>query len=438
MTMMSIIRYSIVATMLSVVSVSVNAAAWITDSAGGFSQVNLYVPETQSPIGEGRSLLIVLHGCAQSISDFRTANLEIAAEEFGMVIAVPDAENKAGYACWDYWGGAKSRYSGDYKNLINLAQEYTANSDLDIDPNQVYISGVSAGGTFAMTTWCLAPDVFAGVAAVGSPAVGGSSDGFYGIPPMPEDTARKCKTYAGGYTDYFLDQKVSIAHGTNDYTVDQSYGPHNAKAMAIVLDLENISEVNNIDGIATETLWSDEGELSFISQLELEGVGNAWPGGSGASSTQGNQSPYIDNTNINYAMYLGEFFSSNKNRPEKCKIDISGFEVADPFVPEADNVITVTGTVEISGDCTLNSIDVSLDEEKRKVNGPYISEDYVIAPGEHMFSLEVDVMEEDGNSYITTWNMSFTSESPEPVIPSWCHYYPKLYWKWFPSCAAGL
>ncbi len=429
--MMSKIRYLVIGAVLSLVSMGVSAASWVTDSAGGFSQVNLYVPTAQSPIGEGRPLLIVLHGCVQHINEFKTANLEAAAEQYGMVVAVPDAMNKAGYACWDYWEATKSRTSGDYRNLINLANEYMATTELDIDASQVYITGLSSGGTFAMTTWCLAPDVFAGVAAVGATPIGVTGTGV-GLPITPEDTAMRCKAYAGEYAEYFTEQKVSIVYGTADYTVEQSYGLHNAQAMGIVLGLEDEVRDHEVNEEYEKALWSDVEGSSRASLLKLYGVGHAWPGGVGASGS------YIDGTSINYAMYLGEFFAGENNHPKQCNIDVNGFEVADPYVPEADNVITITGTVEISGDCTLNSINVSLDGESRNVNGPYISEDYVIEPGGHIFTLEVDVMEEDGNSYMTTWNMSFTSESPEPVIPSWCHYYPKLYWKWFPSCAAGL
>ncbi|MGB0515049.1 MAG: hypothetical protein ACPGJE_09440, partial [Wenzhouxiangellaceae bacterium] len=104
------------------VSSTARAGSWVNGLAlGGFNAVNVYTPDSVSPVGQGRSLLIVLHGCTQPISAFSTANLEHAAEDFGMVIAVPDAVNKAGFSCWSYWQGTVSRASGDYRNLIGLA-----------------------------------------------------------------------------------------------------------------------------------------------------------------------------------------------------------------------------------------------------------------------------------------------------------------------------
>jgi poly(3-hydroxybutyrate) depolymerase len=73
----------------------------------------------------------------QSISSFLTANLEDAAEAYGMLIAVPDAVNKAGFSCCSYWQGAINRSSEDYANLINLANTLGSDTAHTIDPDQV-------------------------------------------------------------------------------------------------------------------------------------------------------------------------------------------------------------------------------------------------------------------------------------------------------------
>ena len=118
------------------------AGSWQQNVAtGGFNKVHIYTPDSVSAIGQGRGLLLVLHGCTQAVDAYLTANLAQAAEQYGLVIAVPDAMNKAGFSCWSYWQGTKARSAGDYKNLISLATTLTANSSYQIDPNQVYIAG---------------------------------------------------------------------------------------------------------------------------------------------------------------------------------------------------------------------------------------------------------------------------------------------------------
>lgn len=122
-------------------ALSAHAGNWQNNVAiGGFNSVNVYTPDTVSPVGNGRALLIVLHGCTQSITAFAGAKLEVAAETHGMVVAVPDAMHKAGFSCWNYWDATKSRSHQDYAKLISLANTLSGDAARNIDPNQVYIA----------------------------------------------------------------------------------------------------------------------------------------------------------------------------------------------------------------------------------------------------------------------------------------------------------
>ena len=53
------------------------AGSWQQNvTVGNFNKVHVYTPDSLSPIGQGRSLLVVLHGCTQSIDAYLSANLE--------------------------------------------------------------------------------------------------------------------------------------------------------------------------------------------------------------------------------------------------------------------------------------------------------------------------------------------------------------------------
>lgn len=285
----------------------VQAGSWQDNlSLGGFNNVHLYTPDTDSAVGAGKALLIVLHGCTQSINAYKTANLEVAAEEYGMVVAVPDAMNKAGFSCWSYWQGSKSRSAGDYKNLIDLANELSGDGARGIDPNQVYIAGLSSGASFANTTACLAPDVFAGVGVSAGPSVGTSSSGAIGVCEQANVESR-CRNLGGAYQSAFDTQVASIAHGDADTTVDTCYNRQNAEGMAGlygVSELPGSTVISQDGGTAEEFLWQD----GRVSMLWLNGLDHSWSGGQGASGN------YIGSASINYARYLGEFFSQNNAR----------------------------------------------------------------------------------------------------------------------------
>ncbi|WP_250460002.1 extracellular catalytic domain type 1 short-chain-length polyhydroxyalkanoate depolymerase [Microbulbifer litoralis] len=309
------------------------AGSWQEDVAiGGFNNVHLYTPDSDSPIGDGKSLLIVLHGCVQPIDNYLSANLEDAAEEFGMVVAVPDAMNKAGYSCWSYWQGTKSRAAGDYKNLIDLASALSGDSARGIDPDQVYIAGLSSGASFANTTACLAPDVFAGMGISAGPSIGTSSSGALG-PCETADVTSRCNSYAGSYADHFDTQIASIAQGDADTTVNQCYNDQNASGMAGVYGVTQLGDSNTIaegSRSAEETLWQD----GRVSMLWLNGVDHAWSGGEGASGS------YISAAGINYARYLGQYFADNNKRVDRNRAPV----VSDVEITTSGDRILVSGT----------------------------------------------------------------------------------------------
>lgn len=422
------LNYSVMILSVALICSNANAGSWSTESSGGFSQVIRYIPDTVSPVGNKRSLLIILHGCMQPISSFKTANLEMVAEEFGMVISMPDAEHKQGFNCWGYWTGTKSRSTGDYKNVINLAKEYMDDPELDIDPKQVYLAGLSSGGAFAMTTWCLAPDIFAGVAAVGAPILGSSSAGGW-FPPSPGDTAKKCISYAGKYKDYFNSQQVSIAHGTADTTVNITDAEHNAKALAIVLGTDKNQGKRSIDDMAEEELWFDLSGSNKVSLLKMFGVGHAWPGGAGASGE------YIDGTNINYGEYLAEFFKPIIVAP--CQVNLNGFEMHGSYIVKQDEGVNLTGLVDVKGSCDFDSITLTINGEQQVIYDSEVDTNLQVIEGENLLQIEAKALWFQGGEVVKSAAKVFDVEY-EKEIPSWCNYFPEKYWKWIPSCAVGL
>lgn len=295
---------------LSLGTNTAHAGSWQKNvPIGGFDKVHIYTPDSLSPIGNGQSLLVVLHGCTQSIDTYITANLEKAADEYGMVIAVPDAMHKAGYSCWSYWQGDKSRSSDDYKNLIELANTLSGDSDRTIDADQVYITGLSSGAVFANTTACIAPDVFAGMGISAGPSIGTSASGAIRNCELA-DVAKRCSSYAGDHASHFDTQIASIAHGTDDTIVDACYNTQNAEGMAGVYGVAaapDTSTYSEGSRTATETRWQD----GRVSMLWLNGVDHSWSGGEGASGS------YISAGGINYASYLAQYFIAHNKRVER-------------------------------------------------------------------------------------------------------------------------
>ena len=343
----------------SLISITATAAAWEQKNfTGGLRTVHVYNPDTTSPIGEGKALFVVLRGCLQPASAFKTSNLDKVADQFGMVIAAAEPNTSAGADCWGYWSGMASRSSGDYKNVISTTQSIINDAQYDIDPDQVYIGGLSSGGAFAMTVGCLAPDIYAGMALDAAPSTGTGMGGAFSHEGTPESVKRSCESSAGSYKSHFATQITTTAYGTTDGIVPKTYGLQNAKAMALIYGVDQTDDQNQIQGYddVIESTW----EGGRVSMIVLGGVGHAWPGGTGASGS------YIDGSSANYGLYMARYFTANNMRVEN----------TDPenVPPQLNNISAITSgsSIIVSGsaldtDGTIASVVISINGSNSSV-----------------------------------------------------------------------
>ena len=108
-------KLAVVCSFASVLALpEIASAAWETRQIAGMS-VELYTPASTSPIGEGHSLMLGLHGCTQTAVQLRDyAGLESSAEDYGMVFArgsdLAAAANKT---------LARLKASGEYQKLLD-------------------------------------------------------------------------------------------------------------------------------------------------------------------------------------------------------------------------------------------------------------------------------------------------------------------------------
>lgn len=117
----------------------------------------LYVPTTVLPFGS-RSLIISLHGRGgRGIDQQRTSGFDALADQYGFVVAYPDGIDKS-------WNDGRniSSYTAQRENVDDvgfigaLIDRLVENRG--INPNRVFITGISNGGLMAMRFACDQPD----------------------------------------------------------------------------------------------------------------------------------------------------------------------------------------------------------------------------------------------------------------------------------------
>lgn len=303
-----ILAQAVVGAMTLCAAASVQAGSWSAEQSIAGMDVHIYTPDSVSSIGDGRAALIALHGCAQTGDDMQTgANLEEVAEQYGMVIAAPTAPGGGVgiYGCWDYYDTAHTRNNKHNDNLIALGQHLANRAD--VDPNQVYLAGLSSGATQSQVTGCLAPEVFAGIGSTGGPTMTTAESQAFVFGGSASTAAQYCNSWAGSNGSFLASQIWNIAHGDADGLVPYAYAEQNMQALGIVKGVSKNSGSNSFLG-ATEETWGNDGTLT---KLTYSGMDHRWAAG---GDTGGGT--YIDHSTsrINWGLYLGELFKNNNTR----------------------------------------------------------------------------------------------------------------------------
>jgi poly(3-hydroxybutyrate) depolymerase len=298
-------------------------AAWETKSIAGMDS-RVYTPASASKIGEGHGLLVVLHGCSQTADQLQQyGNFEPAADEFGWVVAIPNVPGGGVYAgCWDYYGPDHTRTTRHDGPLIDLTETMRDDPAYDIDPAQIYISGVSSGGGQAAVSGCLAPELFAGIGIVAGPAVGTTINDIATVASTGSQAAEVCRQLAGSNSAQLASQLAIAFTDSSDYVVAQGYAEVHAEMYGELIAgdfasmTESMLDVASLPGASPSGVGSvySDGVGDRVMWLKTDGNGHAWPAGSGESG--GGALSFVSGTGVNFSYLMAEFFTANSVRAD--------------------------------------------------------------------------------------------------------------------------
>lgn len=292
-------------------------AEWQFETISGV-EVHYYLPKLSTSLiskNPKKALMVNLHGCAQKAEDLKKdGNWENTADEFNMIVAIPKVPNGGVYSgCWDYYGADHTRSNRNNEAIIKLVQTFLAKKDFGIDPNQVYVSGLSSGGGESMVLGCLAPDIFAGIGLNAAPSTGSLVNEISYPRTSFETFLETCKKLGTGYEAFFKTQLTSIIYGNNDFAVSTVFNIHNSEIMRTIYGANNKTyfDTKKLEGASSDgagTMWSD-GSGPRVSLILNNGLGHNWPAGQ-----DGNNGTFINKRSLNYPNYLATFFFTNNRR----------------------------------------------------------------------------------------------------------------------------
>jgi poly(hydroxyalkanoate) depolymerase family esterase len=265
-------------------------AAFSTHSytcAAGTRAYKLYVPDRG--MGRRRPLLIMLHGCTQNPDDFAAGTrMNLHAEEHGFVVAYPEqSSNSNPSACWNWFNpGDQRRGAGEPSIIAGITQRVI--EEHDIDPRQVFVAGLSAGGAMAAIMGATYPELYAAIGVHSGLSYGSAQDVVSAFAAMRGHAARSLPR-----PDARIGVRTIVFHGAADAKVHPANGGAVADAARAARDDSTyvVHDGRSAGRDFTRTVVKDAGGATYVEHWVIAGAGHAWSGGSPEGSYTDAQGP---------------------------------------------------------------------------------------------------------------------------------------------------
>ena len=264
----------------------------------------MYTPSGLRP-GTPVPLVVVLHGCNQSVQD-AALGMQVRAfvQRAGFLAVCPEqsaADNVR--RCWNWFQPRhQARGSGEPAAIARITERVLAGRHgLTLDRNRVHVMGLSAGGAMAEILAATYPDIYASVGIHSAPQFGAARSPMTALVAMksggpdPERQGRLAYTAMGPWARVV---PVIVFQGDADRTVWAGNGDAVVRQWLATSRLADGDgpeydfsrpHASNADrapgGLSYEVrFWNDATGRPVAQYWVVSGLGHAWSGGASAGS----------------------------------------------------------------------------------------------------------------------------------------------------------
>lgn len=268
--------------------------------ASGQRDYKLYVPPATGPRPLPRPLVVMLHGCTQDPDDFAAGTaMNALALRDGFFVLYPAQSSQANpQRCWNWFKHThQTRDRGEPALLAGMTRQVMAAHA--IDPERVYVAGLSAGGAMAAILGDAYPDLFAAVGVHSGLAAGAASDLPSALAAMRGGGAGRRGLPSGVPTIAF--------HGDADSTVHPDNGHQVVAASVGTTAAVETERVQGVGRSSTRCVYRAADGRVLAEHWQVHGAAHAWSGGSAAGS-------YTDGRGPDASAEMLRFFSLHTRR----------------------------------------------------------------------------------------------------------------------------
>lgn len=249
--------------------------------AVGTRDYKLYVPPGYA--GQPLPLVVMLHGCTQHPDDFAAGTgMNDAAQARDVFVLYPaQAQKHNPSRCWNWFKhNHQRRGRGEPALLAGMTRAVMAR--YDIDPQRVYVAGLSAGGAMAAILGDAYPELYAAVGVHSGLPTGAATDVKSAFAAMKGGAA--VSPAASG-------PPTIVFHGDQDTTVHPVNGEQVLAASARAATPERVRERSANGREYTRRIYRDDGGRVVAEHWAVHGAGHAWSGGRAAGSYTDSKGP---------------------------------------------------------------------------------------------------------------------------------------------------
>jgi poly(hydroxyalkanoate) depolymerase family esterase len=253
----------------------------------GSRAFKLYIPGRYR--GQPLPLVVMLHGCTQSPDDFAAGTrMNLVAEEHTCLVVYPAQPSEANAAkCWNWFRPSDQRRGQGEPSLIAGITRQVMR-DYAVDPERVYIGGLSAGAAAAAVMGETYSDLYAAIGVHSGLACGAAKDlpSAFVAMRQGELSGSSGAGDASEVLGHVSAVPTIVFHGDRDTTVHPRNGDHVIAQSKGATNLQEKVHRGRVPGghSYTRTIHTDTSGRAIFEHWEIHGAGHAWSGGSTAGS----------------------------------------------------------------------------------------------------------------------------------------------------------
>lgn len=253
----------------------------------------LYLPSSMA--GAQCPLVVMLHGCKQTASDFAASTrMNELAERKGFAVLYPQQSSSAdANRCWHWYRRATQQGHADVQLIAAMIGQVRARCQLD--PSRIYVAGLSAGAGLAAILALRHPHLIAAAGLHSAPVFGTSDSPMSGFQAMQQGSSLHHQAAMGEFTEdqaHFPGMPVLLIHGKDDPVVRRVNLDHLTSQFSLV----NAPWITSAKPVlrsyagrskgrsprnAYKTATYYAGRKPMLVKCEIDQLAHAWSGGEG-------------------------------------------------------------------------------------------------------------------------------------------------------------